>query len=239
MNPARAIWQNVRRPDLPCMPTRPRIINVLVQRPRLGVAACVGIVAGFFIPNATGPIMRSLIGWNSALWLYLALVLQMMVRATPDDVRALAAPEDENAAAVLSVVSAAALASTAAIVTMLATAGKLSEAQRIWHVTLAGATVVGSWAVIPVVFTLHYARVYYRSPPDARALIFPDRDLEPDYWDFLYFSFTIAVASQTSDIALASRAARRIALAQSLLAFFFNASILAMAINIAASVVSQ
>ena len=39
----------------------------------------------------------------------------------------------------------------------------------------------------------------------SRALGFPDKETNPDYWDFLYFSFTIAVAAQTSDIAVLSR----------------------------------
>jgi len=61
--------------------------------------------------------------------------------------------------------------------------------------------------------------------------------LEPDYWDFMYFSFTIAVASQTADINLSSSSMRRAVLAQSVLSFFFNASILALSINIAASLI--
>jgi len=69
--------------------------------------------------------------------------------------------------------------------------------------------------------------------------VFPDNDAEHDYWDFLYFSFTIAVASQTSDVMVCSREARRTALAQSILSFFFNAAVLGLSVNIAAGLLGS
>ena len=59
----------------------------------------------------------------------------------------------------------------------------------------------------------------------------------PDYWDFLYFSFIIGVASQTADVEITSKVIRRTSLAHSILSFFFNSAILALTINIAAGLV--
>jgi uncharacterized membrane protein len=56
----------------------------------------------------------------------------------------------------------------------------------------------------------------------------------PNYWDFLYFSFTIGVAVQTADVGVATREIRKIVLAQSLIGFVFNTAILGFSINIAA-----
>jgi uncharacterized membrane protein len=81
------------------------------------------------------------------------------------------------------------------------------------------------------------ARVYYGSPVERRALKFPGIDEELDYWDFLYFSFTIAVAAQTSDVTVMSHTVRKTVLAQSILSFLFNVAILGLTINIAASFV--
>jgi len=67
--------------------------------------------------------------------------------------------------------------------------------------------------------------------------VFPDDRLKPNYWDFLYFAFTIAVASQTADIGLRGRDARRGVLAQSILSFYFNVAVLGLSVNIAASMV--
>ncbi|MBS0309160.1 MAG: DUF1345 domain-containing protein, partial [Proteobacteria bacterium] len=74
----------------------------------------------------------------------------------------------------------------------------------------------------------------YRAPATARPLRFPDDEQTPDYWDFLYFSFTIAVAAQTSDVTVNTRSMRKAVLAQSVLSFLFNAAILGMSVNIAA-----
>ncbi|MFV0279746.1 MAG: DUF1345 domain-containing protein [Rhodoblastus sp.] len=64
-------------------------------------------------------------------------------------------------------------------------------------------------------------------------LIFPGT-AQPNYIDFAYFSYTIGVASQTSDVAVSSRAMRGIVLVHSVFAFFFNTTILALTINLAA-----
>ena len=65
---------------------------------------------------------------------------------------------------------------------------------------------------------------------------FPDTE-DPDYWDFLYFSFIIGVAAQTADVTIGSKVIRRTSLVHSILAFFFNSAILALTINIAASLI--
>ena len=64
-------------------------------------------------------------------------------------------------------------------------------------------------------------------------LIFPGSP-QPTYIDFVYFSFIIGVAAQTADVELSTREMRRISLAHSILAFFFNTAILALTINLAA-----
>jgi uncharacterized membrane protein len=93
--------------------------------------------------------------------------------------------------------------------------------------------------MIPTIFTQHYARLYYGPGQKETPLLFLDHELEPDYWDFLYFSFTIAVASQTSDVVLRSRSIRRAALAQSILSFYFNVAVLGLCINIAAGLLGS
>ena len=107
------------------------------------------------------------------------------------------------------------------------------------HYAFTGATIFGSWCLLATVFTFHYARLFYLSPIEQRALRFPDNEENPDYWDFLYFSFTIAVAAQTSDVSAMSRLMRKTVLAQSTLSFLFNVAIIGLSINIAASLVGS
>ena len=117
------------------------------------------------------------------------------------------------------------------------TVKSLSLSHRLAHYAFTGSTIFGSWCLVATLFTFHYARVFYRSPVEQRALRFPDNEQNPDYWDFLYFSFTIAVAAQTSDVSVMSRSMRKTVLAQSVLCFLFNVAIIGLSINIAAGLV--
>jgi uncharacterized membrane protein len=213
--------------------------HLIRSRPRLSIAICAGIVAAYLMPAHLGYVARGLLGWNVTIWSYLLLVGWLMTRSDHHRVRQVALQEDQTALAVLAIMSIGAIASIAAIVFELASVGKLPLGQRLFHYLLTGFTVVGSWCMLATIFTFHYAVLFYKSPCDARALGFPDREPEPDYWDFLYFSFTIAVAAQTSDIAVLSRSVRKAVLAQSVLSFFFNAAILGLSVNIAASAVGS
>lgn len=130
----------------------------------------------------------------------------------------------------------AAVASLAGIVAELAAAKLPGSPHALSHVLFALATVAGAWLLLPTLVALTYASLYYRHPTEG-GLSFPDapRDYRPDYGDFLYFSFTIAVASQSSDVSVETRAMRRLVLLQSVLSFAFNTAVLAFAIKIAAS----
>ncbi|TDY53883.1 putative membrane protein [Paraburkholderia rhizosphaerae] len=217
--------------------------QVLRNRPRMVIAAVAGLlIALLLLPSPVKPTARALIGWDAAVWIYLLLIWIHMARADHDQVRDLAVREDENDGVVLIIVSVATIASIAAIVLELATAkggGGATVAPGVSHYVLTALTLIGAWFLIPTIFTLHYARLYFSGTTKETALLFPDHKLDPNYWDFLYFSFTIAVASQTSDVVLRSRQIRRVALAQSVLSFYFNVAILGLCINIAAGLLGS
>jgi uncharacterized membrane protein len=79
--------------------------------------------------------------------------------------------------------------------------------------------------------------MFYSAPAERRPLKFPS-STEPVFWDFAYFSFTIAAACQTADVATCAVAMRKVALAHTLVAFLFNAAILGFAINITAGLIA-
>jgi uncharacterized membrane protein len=213
--------------------------QVLRNRPRMIVALGIGIIGALVVPSHMRPMVRVLAGWDVTVWLYLVLIWLHMARADEHSVREFAQRDDENAGVVLFVICLATLASIAAIVLELASAKNLGTASTLAHYLLTGLTMFGAWFLIPTIFTLHYARLYYSSDADETALLFPDDKLQPNYWDFLYFSFTIAVASQTSDVVLRSRSIRRAALAQSILSFYFNVAVLGLCVNIAAGLLGS
>jgi len=189
--------------------------QTLRNRPRMLIALAVGVVVAILTPQHMRPMVRVLVGWDTTVWSYLVLIWAHMAAADAGRVRDSARRDDENAGVVLFVICLATIASIAAIVLELASAKGTAGASTVWHYALTGLTLMGAWFLIPTIFTQHYARLYYDTDVQETPLLFPDHSLEPNYWDLLYFSFTIAVASQTSDVVLRSRPIRRAALAQS------------------------
>ena len=210
----------------------------LRAHPHLVVSGALGAVAAFAAIGIDSLVERSLVGWNVGVWVYLLWTGWTMTHSDQAHLKRVAIAQAEGATTMLAIVALGALASFGAIFMELSAAK--AGGPRAWpHVLFTLSTVVGSWLLVPTLFSLNYASRYHVGEGDAGGLKFPEqtRDFEPDYSDFLYFSFTIAVALQTSDVTITSRPMRRLVLLQSVLAFVFNTAILAFALNIAASLI--
>ena len=203
---------------------------------RLIACLVVGCIGGATWPGIESLVVRALLGWNILVWLYLVLVVIALLRAEHGHYKRVALEQAESAAAVLAIVVGAAVASLVAIVFELIAAKSAGPHHMLPHVIFAALTVIGSWLMLPTLFGLTYASEYYKREPDC-GLAFPDSEpgFEPDHTDFLYFSFTIAVTAQTSDVGVTTRAMRKLVLFQSILSFVFNTTILAFTVNAAAS----
>lgn len=207
------------------------------HRPRLMAAAAGGLLVWLALPAHWSGVTRALVAWNIAVWPYVASIAWLMLRAQPERVRVIAEQENASSATVLAVMSTAAVLSLVAIVAELARAAG-SGRSLFFSVALPLLTVTGSWLLLGVVYTFHYAHMFYAGKVDVpRPLRFPEGLDSPTYLDFLYFSFTIAAAAQTSDVTVMSSPMRGAVVAQSVLSFFFNVAILGLSINIAAGVV--
>ncbi len=213
-------------------------------RPRLILSVLLAGLVTILLPNQYKLPTRILCGWDAGMICFLGWSLVLMFKSTPHTMRYNAQRQDEGRAVILSVVLAAACASVLAIVFILRDTQDAPPEQLIFHVLLSITTIVGSWLLVHTIFALHYAHKYYqdgdKEQPDCKAegLDFPE-DAEPDYWDFLYFSFVIGMTSQVSDVQVTSRSIRRLALMHSILSFFFNTAIVAMSINILAGLVQK
>ena len=178
---------------------------------------------------------RLLAGWDVGVAFYLALVGWMMRHAAVSEIRRRAAIQDEGALALPLLTATAAIASLAAIIAEI---GKTSSADSSGKLALGMATIVLSWLFMHTIFALHYAHEYYgeRRDDEIGGLKFPGSQ-SPDYWDFLYFSFVIAMTSQVSDVMITSKVIRRVANIHGVLAFFFNLSILALTVNMISNLI--
>ena len=214
------------------------LVSSLLARPWMASSVLAGCVAAAMLPGSFSAITRGLFGWNVAVWLYLILVGAVMLRADHGRLQRIAAAHAEGASVVLTVVVLTASVSLAGIVAELAAAKVPGVPHSAPHLAFALVTVTGSWLLLPTVFALTYASVFYGAGKGG-GLKFPDAEpaFAPNYADFMYFSLTIAVASQTSDVSVVTSAVRRLVLMQSVVsfAFNFNTAILAFTINVAAS----
>lgn len=213
------------------------LVRVLRLRRRLfsSLAVGAGVTLLLSVTTAWRTPTRLLFGWDIALALYLALAFEMMARAGAHQIRRRAAVQDEGKLAILVLTVAAALASLAAIVAELGMAAN-GGARQPGQLVLATVTILLSWAFIHTMFALHYAHEFY-DQTGGRGIAFPGGDDEPDYWDFVYFAFVIGMTSQVSDVGITSKQIRRTATAHGVVSFVFNAALLALTVNIAASAI--
>jgi uncharacterized membrane protein len=204
---------------------------------KLLTSVVAGVVLFFLLPGTWGMLARVLVSWNGGVILFLLWVFLWMRRCSAEQLYVQYKEEDEGAIVFLVVVICAALLSLLAIVALLSNVKQVAGFERALHISLAALTISSSWLLVPTMFTLHYADAFYSATEENRPLLFP-RTEQPLFWDFVYFSFTIAAACQTADVSTANISIRKAVLAQSLIAFLFNVSILGLAVNISAGLFS-
>jgi uncharacterized membrane protein len=207
-------------------------VRVVRARPRLFLAILLGLVVLALLPAEWRFATRSLVAWDIALALYLVLAFRLMTKSDVNRIKRRAAHQDEGRITILVLVVASALASLLAILAELGGANRLPA-----HLALAAITILLSWAFTHTIFAIHYAHEYYgEKAHKGGGLNFPG-DEPPDYWDFVYFSFVVGMTSQVSDVAVTSSALRRLVAAHGAVSFIFNATLLALTVNIAAGAI--
>jgi uncharacterized membrane protein len=221
---------------------RPLPVRFVQLHNKLLLAAVIGFAVSFMLPRSFQMPACILVGWDTALVIYLVWTYAMMLRAKVEHIRQRAAEEDEGAGFILLLSITATAASFVAIAFAL---GGLKSGQEpvmpggvAAHVVLAITTILLSWSFVHTIFTFHYAHEYYSKRHDGEigGLIFP-HDSEPDYRDFLYFSLVIGMTSQTSDVDICSKVIRRMAAVHGTLAFFFNLTVLALTVNMLSNLI--
>ena len=219
-------------------PPLKRFVHVFKVRPRLFIVIAIGVLTGLLLPPgvASQPVSRWLIAWNVGAWLYVMLAAGMMIRSSQGHMRHRAQLQDDGKYAILALTVVSAIASLVAIAFELAVVKNLHGWSRGAHIALAGLTVLSSWSFIQIMFTLHYAHDYYLAACHGHkpGLSFPD-DPDPDYGDFFYFSAVIGTSGQTADVSFVTKPMRRIGSLHCILAYLFNTTVLALLINIGAS----
>jgi uncharacterized membrane protein len=211
--------------------------RIFSTRPRLWSSAAFGVAFYALATDALSAqvLTRMLIAWNAGALLYLGLALQMAVASDARQMRRRALLQDDGRWFVLTLVVAAAVAVVLAVGSQLAVVKDLPVGARRWHVALAALTVVTSWLFTQMLFALHYAHDFYlaRHAGQPDPLQFPGT-ADPGYNDFFYFASVIGTSGQTADVSFIGSGLRLVGVLHCILAFFFNTTVLALTINIAA-----
>ncbi len=200
---------------------------------RLFAAAALGVIATLVAPAAPLHI-RAVAGWDAAALVLLALAWQLIARASPAETARRAASEDPGRTLVFLIAIGSSFFSLFAGGVVLRNAKTLPEAT-LWT-ALALAAVALSWSVTHTAFTLRYAHLFYRKRGSG-GLSFPGTD-RPCELDFAYFSFTIGMCFQASDVVVTSGRIRRVVLLHSLISFVYNTAISALSLNLAMGLLS-
>jgi len=222
---------------------RPRgeVSSPLNSHRRLLLALVAAVTVAFLLPAILPPAARLAIGWDSAVVVFLMTTWWVVQACPPEKMRQTVLANDQGRPGILVLVLLAVAVSLAAIFFLIQKAADASAAPPRAQVALAAFTIVCSWFLTHVMFALHYAHRFYRDDPatpeqDATGgLKFPEEAM-PHYWDFLYFSFVVGMTAQVSDVQVTSRSMRRLVLWHGVLSFAFFTIILALSINLVASV---
>jgi uncharacterized membrane protein len=198
---------------------------------RLGAATAAGIAAELVFRQFWPASLSAILAWDAAVVVFLVLTYRVIADHSIDSIRRRAARLDTRASVMMLLAIVAACISLAGLALCLHGANGALPDQPTLRLVLAAVTVLGSWSLIHTIFALHYAHLYYGVA--AGGLVFPGNS-EPNYWDFLYYSFVVGMTCQVSDVQVASHQLRRLTLLHGVLSFFFNTVILALAVSVGA-----
>ena len=211
--------------------------RVAAGHPRTIAALACGIVAYAVLPHALGRASASVLAWDVAAAVLVALSALLFMRGGDRTMAANAMRQLDGEWTMFAITLGGIGFSFVALVTELSSMKELQPGARDLHVGLVGATLLLSWLTTHVVFTLRYAHEYYTTSPGGTkvdgGLEFPG-DETPDYWDFFYFAIVLGMTFQVSDVDITSKKLRRLATVHGLISFLFNTVIVALTVNAAA-----
>ncbi len=216
------------------------LTRIVTARPRLFVGLACGLIAEAALTGHFGAMTRAVIAWDVGVLVYVVSAAQLFLTEKIEALPAHAERDEEGEWTIFAITVAAAVFSLIAVLGVFAGTHDHVPAVKNLRIGLVAVTLFLSWLMMHTTFTFRYAHEYYATdlaPPDHDAgLDFPG-GTPPDYMDFLYFSLVLGMTFQVSDVQITARKMRRLALLHGLLSFLFNTVILALTVNIAASLV--
>ena len=211
--------------------------KILFGHIRTFIALGVMLAAYPLLPSSVDRLTRAILAWDIGVIAFLALALNLFLTRDASHMPAMAEAQEEGEWTIFWVALFATIASFAAITTEFSGLKEAPTAARAFRVGLVAGTLVLSWLLAHTIFALRYAHEWYESNEPGKlekGLDFPGEE-EPDYLDFLYFSVVVGMTFQVSDVQVTARGMRRLVLVHGMVSFLYNTVIVAVTVNIAAS----
>ncbi len=182
----------------------------------------------YVLLGALPPPVRLLAGGDAFFASYIAILGIIALHITPKELDRRADVEDEGIFLVILFALVMIGFTLFAIVTLL----HQKQAVDPCAIALAVAGAPLGWFMLHMMMAFHYAYLFYSEPGKkaGSGLSFPGTD-EPGAADFLYYAFVVGMTFQVSDVQVTSTRLRRMTLAHSIVSFFFNTCLIAMAVN--------
>lgn len=213
-----------------------QFINRLNSFHKLWISLLAGVVGYFILPfEHLAALLHLIFGWDIFCIFLLGLTWPTFYMVPPSQIKKEAELQDDKSVIIFFIVL---IASSVSLLGVIMLSIAPSDHHKAFHLIVTVACMVLSWTVIHTIFATRYAHLYYadygpQKEQNPGGLNFPGKD-KPDFVDFAYFSFTLGMTFQVSDVEISGRKIRRLALWHGLLSFGYNATIIALTVNIVA-----
>ena len=198
---------------------------------RLTISLVVGLAVYALVAALEVPWwVRAVAGWDAGALTLIALAWSVILRADHTETARRAGSDDPGRHVVFGIAVLASVFSFFSAAFVLRHVRTLEPNARTAWTLLTLFAIVLAWAVAHTAYTLRYAHLYYGDGA-RKGLLFPGDDPPADV-DFAYFSFTIGMCFQVSDVVVTSTHCRRAVLLHAVLSFVYNTAILALALNL-------
>jgi len=210
---------------------------------RLVIATALGVAAfAFFTPVEIVWWVRAVVGWDVGALTLVTLAWSVILRADSAETQRRASSDDPGRHVVFGIALLSSVFSFFAAAFVFRHVRAFEANARMTWTLLTLVAIVLAWVLAHTAYTLRYAHLYYgRGRKEAagreHGLKFPG-DEPPSDIDFAYFSFTLGMCFQVSDVTVNSTRCRRAVLLHAVLSFIYNTAILALALNLVFSSMS-
>ena len=203
------------------------------------ILALASAVVGFAVTSAFvhSASLRGIVAWDAFATVATAISMIIILRSDAQETKRRASAEDPGRTAVGVLALASSTFALFAALVVVHDARAMPGRQAAVGMGLGVLAIVLSWLLTHASYALRYAHLYFSEAPDGAGLDFPGKEA-PNDLDFAYFSFTVGMTFQVSDVSVHSARIRQTVLLHALISFVYNTTIIGLTLALMASLLT-